>query len=129
MAMAIRAARSPSSTAPTAARSIAHAGRSSAARLRAIMHVRAICVGRRGIGITTASPPGNGRSDATRSITRAIARSEEHTSELQLLMRLSYAVFFLKKKQTKERAKKTALNNKQKNHSTYNTTSDNATKK
>src|SRR3546814_2434337 len=30
----------------------------------------------------------------------AIARSEEHTSELQSLMRLSYAVFCLKKKKT-----------------------------
>src|SRR3546814_2062230 len=28
----------------------------------------------------------------------AISRSEEHTSELQSLMRISYAVFFLKKK-------------------------------
>src|SRR3546814_6587509 len=31
----------------------------------------------------------------------AIARSEEHTSELQSLMRISYAVFCLKKKKTK----------------------------
>src|SRR3546814_7717732 len=30
----------------------------------------------------------------------AICRSEEHTSELQSLMRISYAVFCLKKKQT-----------------------------
>src|SRR3546814_4397099 len=30
----------------------------------------------------------------------AIARSEEHTSELQSLMRISYAVFCLKKKTT-----------------------------
>src|SRR3546814_3588214 len=30
------------------------------------------------------------------------SRSEEHTSELQSLMRISYAVFCLKKKQTKE---------------------------
>src|SRR3546814_8441489 len=30
-------------------------------------------------------------------------RSEEHTSELQSLMRISYAVFCLKKKNTKER--------------------------
>src|SRR3546814_2959596 len=30
----------------------------------------------------------------------AVARSEEHTSELQSLMRLSYAVFFLKTKIT-----------------------------
>src|SRR3546814_6438866 len=29
---------------------------------------------------------------------RALDRSEEHTSELQSLMRISYAVFFLKKK-------------------------------
>src|SRR3546814_9853241 len=33
---------------------------------------------------------------AARSI--AVARSEEHTSELQSLMRISYAVFCLKKK-------------------------------
>src|SRR3546814_10609906 len=31
---------------------------------------------------------------------RLIGRSEEHTSELQSLMRISYAVFCLKKKQT-----------------------------
>src|SRR3546814_5990906 len=30
-----------------------------------------------------------------------VARSEEHTSELQLLMRISYAVFCLKKKNNK----------------------------
>src|SRR3546814_20104060 len=34
------------------------------------------------------------------------ARSEEHTSELQSLMRISYDVFCLKKKQTKETIKK-----------------------
>src|SRR3546814_10210841 len=32
----------------------------------------------------------------------AYARSEEHTSELQSLMRISYAVFCLKKKKNKE---------------------------
>src|SRR3546814_2254860 len=32
-------------------------------------------------------------------IVRGLARSEEHTSELQSLMRISYAVFCLKKKQ------------------------------
>src|SRR3546814_2511110 len=31
-----------------------------------------------------------------------VLRSEEHTSELQSLMRISYAVFCLKKKQTKQ---------------------------
>src|SRR3546814_1621625 len=34
----------------------------------------------------------------TRTPTRLQARSEEHTSELQSLMRISYAVFCLKKK-------------------------------
>src|SRR3546814_3349019 len=33
----------------------------------------------------------------------AVARSEEHTSELQSLMRISYAVFCLKKKKHKHR--------------------------
>src|SRR3546814_4086372 len=33
------------------------------------------------------------------------ARSEEHTSELQSLMRISYAVFCLKKKKTQSKAK------------------------
>src|SRR3546814_10249833 len=38
------------------------------------------------------------------------ARSEEHTSELQSLMRISYAVFCLKKK-TKKRKQKCHINN------------------
>src|SRR3546814_1031640 len=33
---------------------------------------------------------------------RSVARSEEHTSELQSLMRISYAVFCLKKTKTKQ---------------------------
>src|SRR3546814_10349589 len=37
----------------------------------------------------------------------ALARSEEHTSELQSLMRISYAVFCLKKKQTTKRTQTT----------------------
>src|SRR3546814_1837474 len=36
---------------------------------------------------------------------QAMHRSEEHTSELQSLMRISYAVFCLKKKKTKEQTK------------------------
>src|SRR3546814_5282392 len=36
---------------------------------------------------------------------RGIARSEEHTSELQSLMRISYAVFCLKKKKNKKQAR------------------------
>src|SRR3546814_9694113 len=34
-----------------------------------------------------------------------LARSEEHTSELQSLIRLSYAVFCLKKKSNQQKAK------------------------
>src|SRR3546814_1618947 len=40
---------------------------------------------------------GQARDDRT-VVTRAFSRSEEHTSELQSLMRISYAVFCLKKK-------------------------------
>src|SRR3546814_7912058 len=38
-----------------------------------------------------------------------LLRSEEHTSELQSLMRISYAVFCLKKKKNKHTANKTTL--------------------
>src|SRR3546814_3266180 len=39
------------------------------------------------------------RSTASRNTTCSQPRSEEHTSELQSLIRISYAVFCLKKKQ------------------------------
>src|SRR3546814_3075934 len=38
------------------------------------------------------------KADRTRQLARLLERSEEHTSELQSLMRISYAVFCLKKK-------------------------------
>src|SRR3546814_1676757 len=37
------------------------------------------------------------------TLDEGINRSEEHTSELQSLMRISYAVFCLKKKKTKQK--------------------------
>src|SRR3546814_7609626 len=40
---------------------------------------------------------------------RAVARSEEHTSELQSLMRISYAVFCLKKKNSNMRGTTTHI--------------------
>src|SRR3546814_6325454 len=43
------------------------------------------------------------RQDRRRSGCPRCPRSEEHTSELQSLMRISYAVFCLKKKKTKKR--------------------------
>src|SRR3546814_3307981 len=44
-------------------------------------------------------PLGNGRAIARKA--HLSERSEEHTSELRSLMRISYAVFCLKKKKTK----------------------------
>src|SRR3546814_9152946 len=43
--------------------------------------------------------------------TMMIMRSEEHTSELQSLMRNSYAVFCLKKKTNNNKQKKIKINN------------------
>src|SRR3546814_7933462 len=56
------------------------------------------------------------------------SRSEEHTSELQSLMRISYAVFCLKKKKNTEqrhylhRPLQNLIHNKLNNHTTYNQT-------
>src|SRR3546814_1991940 len=46
-----------------------------------------------------------GRAAAGRQNSRLQRRSEEHTSELQSLMRISYAVFCLKKKRKQEKNK------------------------
>src|SRR3546814_1070931 len=62
------------------------------------------------------APP---RSDASRPWTcdrsstavSALGRSEEHTSELQSLMRISYAVFCLKKKTTNHRLSTCLISN------------------
>src|SRR3546814_2093026 len=43
------------------------------------------------------------RGNGTEHRTGAAVRSEEHTSELQSLMRISYAVFCLKKKKTNKK--------------------------
>src|SRR3546814_9725954 len=45
--------------------------------------------------------PASPRNARRRSLCRGSRRSEEHTSELQSLMRISYAVFCLKKKTQK----------------------------
>src|SRR3546814_5415492 len=50
---------------------------------------------------------------------RAVSRSEEHTSELQSLMRISYAVFCLKKKKKKQHT--LHLNNDTHSTTMYNT--------
>src|SRR3546814_1454590 len=51
-------------------------------------------------------------------------RSEEHTSELQSLMRISYAVFCLKKKKNKQYITNERMNVHQTDTTTQNVTSD-----
>src|SRR3546814_9855626 len=68
-----------------------------------------------------------GAADVGRELDRIrhAVRSEEHTSELQSLMRISYAVFCLKKKKTnaKTRHRDTQTRKQSENiiHQTYNT--------
>src|SRR3546814_7661754 len=70
-------------------------------RRRSTRGARRSC-GQRGFEIARCFGAGNrgqmGQEDRGR-----MHRSEEHTSELQSLMRISYAVFCLKKKKTKKR--------------------------
>src|SRR3546814_6406066 len=56
--------------------------------------------------IVTMIPPGSLPGMISFAIAPTIRRSEEHTSELQSLMRISYAVFGLKKKNNKEKHKR-----------------------
>src|SRR3546814_1776427 len=60
-------------------------------------------------GKASAKPFCNQQSDRTLLSVKPISaekrRSEEHTSELQSLMRISYAVFCLKKKKTQTQTK------------------------
>src|SRR3546814_7623396 len=51
-----------------------------------------------------------------RSSRHRVTRSEEHTSELQSLMRISYAVFCLKKKKPKRIHTQTYINTSHKIH-------------
>src|SRR3546814_7389453 len=53
----------------------------------------------KGLVAVTLKPPST-RSIRPLDSSQSLARSEEHTSELQSLMRISYAVFCLKKKTT-----------------------------
>src|SRR3546814_9819930 len=67
---------------------------------------REVRKGEEGFRITTLATEAGCRPDTgNRYVPRRAARSEEHTSELQSLMRISYAVFCLKKKNTTRRHK------------------------
>src|SRR3546814_2702888 len=59
----------------------------------------------------TARPPNPSPPISARRKPGTIASSEEHTSELQSLMRISYAVFCLKKKNKKIKDKLTIKHN------------------
>src|SRR3546814_4056105 len=61
-------------------------------------------------------PPTVTRWPPSWSATKRQWRSEEHTSELQSLMRISYAVFCLKKKNTKKKDIKTNHTNETHNN-------------
>src|SRR3546814_1180219 len=65
-------------------------------------------------GTGTTQPLAAGSSLA-QAVADAKARSEEHTSELQSLMRISYAVFCLNKKRKRYMIKKIILYNQIKN--------------
>src|SRR3546814_6162287 len=52
--------------------------------------------------------PGNIYTVTAKRLLKGLVRSEEHTSELQSLMRISYAVFCVKKKNTTTRKHRTA---------------------
>src|SRR3546814_6091889 len=62
-------------------------------------------------GCCTSFTGGHTRNSSTGSIRHSPLRSEEHTSELQSLMRISYAVFCLTKK-----TQQTALTENQRTH-------------
>src|SRR3546814_2172418 len=70
-------------------------------------HARGDCHGRRRSARARRSRAGAAVDGGIGSRPRRHLRSEEHTSELQSLMRISYAVFCLKKKKnnTKDRKK------------------------
>src|SRR3546814_3966497 len=59
------------------------------------------------VGRSSPAPPS---AKVWRAVSAA-ARSEEHTSELQSLMRISYAVFCLKKKKERELITSRIINN------------------
>src|SRR3546814_9567533 len=60
----------------------------------------------RGAGGSPEAAPGDSSCRGPGRVELAIQRSEEHTSELQSLMRISYAVFCLKKKTTTQKPNK-----------------------
>src|SRR3546814_3354972 len=91
--------------AETANRCAAASGLALVARLVRVIEIRAACplekIARRGRPVTKlagCSGEERARKQGIVVPNALVRRSEEHTSELQSLMRISYAVFCLKKK-------------------------------
>src|SRR3546814_7299706 len=74
-------------------KAVFHMGEGTAYRVMMTAHRRGACV----VAVYTRDVAETKATQATEAGRRA-GRSEEHTSELQSLMRISYAVFCLKKK-------------------------------
>src|SRR3546814_9203089 len=66
--------------------------------VRAVGATAPVCAAADRAGVRRRSRRSLGMDRRTRRTGAAVDRSEEHTSELQSLMRISYAVFCLKKK-------------------------------
>src|SRR3546814_4405504 len=64
--------------------------------------------------------PAGGLPQGIRRTALCRDRSEEHTSELQSLMRISYAVFCLKKKKTSQQNMQHTCNKEKAQHISYN---------
>src|SRR3546814_6874062 len=77
--------------------------RSAVARIKAALPPDCTLIGFAGAPWTVATYMLEGRGSTDHAAAKTWARSEEHTSELQSLMRISYAVFCLKKKTNKYR--------------------------
>src|SRR3546814_5196022 len=60
-----------------------------------------------GAKVSSTSSSSLSASSSSSSTVTSASRSEEHTSELQSLMRISYAVFCLKKKKNKKSSNRT----------------------
>src|SRR3546814_15329496 len=63
-------------------------------------HDQCLCPGQDDVEDEERRPRQQGTCEAEHHAGQTMSRSEEHTSELQSLMRISYAVFCLKKKNT-----------------------------
>src|SRR3546814_3975957 len=81
------------------------AASASAVRLRASIETQPACHQLGTVSSTGAKLRALSATTSPRSALKPTARSEEHTSELQSLMRISYAVFCLKKKTTSKSQK------------------------